>query len=239
MNQSRTSRAAGETLAADSKSAAESPLNITACNIHCRCFCSMLLDPGVSIDQNGIYCYAEGFGVAPGTDSGLSPGLQASPSIKQQTTVLGLSGVDMRNSPTLTDVTSAHDCRTYEGSMQSFQTCFPAPFNICQGLLREPLESVVAAGSASSSAPASRYQQATLQSCFRCYDHGCKGRKFSSIENYRRHVREKSMTRRYTCILCYKSFTRYSNLMIHTSQKKCTALRTAAYNEQGMLGGIV
>jgi hypothetical protein len=239
MNQGRNNRAAGKMMAADSNSAAEPRLNIAACNTHCHYFCSMLLQPGVSIDPNGIHCYAEEFGVASGIESQLPPGLQASPSIEQQSAVLGLSGVDTRNSPPLTDVTSAHNCGTSEGSMHAFQNCFPAPLNICQGLLREPWEGVVTAGSALSNAPASRNQQATLQSCFRCYDHGCKGRKFSSIENYRRHVREKSMTRRYSCIHCYKSFTRYSNLMIHTSQKKCTALRTAACSEQGMLGGIV
>ena len=58
-----------------------------------------------------------------------------------------------------------------------------------------------------------------------CYDHGCNGRRFSSFENYRRHVREKDPERTVTCLLCDAKFTRKSNLMQHISQSRCRALR--------------
>lgn len=59
-----------------------------------------------------------------------------------------------------------------------------------------------------------------------CYEHGCNGRRFSSFENYRRHVREKDPERTVTCLLCDAKFTRKSNLMQHISQSRCRALRT-------------
>lgn len=60
---------------------------------------------------------------------------------------------------------------------------------------------------------------------FRCREHGCDGRTFSSVENYKRHIREKRRDRRYTCEYCYLSFTRQSNLNQHHSLLRCKFLQ--------------
>lgn len=63
-----------------------------------------------------------------------------------------------------------------------------------------------------------------------CYEHGCNGRRFSSFENYRRHMREKQPDKAVTCIFCNTTFTRRSNLMQHLSRMRCRALREAWRN---------
>ena len=54
---------------------------------------------------------------------------------------------------------------------------------------------------------------------FRCFEHGCGGRSFSNIENYRRHIREKTTNIR--CPFCEVSFTRKSNRDAHLSSGRC------------------
>lgn len=66
-----------------------------------------------------------------------------------------------------------------------------------------------------------KWQQMSLQ----CYDHGCNGRAFSCLENFRRHIREQSGSGRVACAFCLKLFTRKSNRSKHIREGKCKALR--------------
>ncbi|KAF2723502.1 hypothetical protein K431DRAFT_344724 [Polychaeton citri CBS 116435] len=58
----------------------------------------------------------------------------------------------------------------------------------------------------------------------RCYEHGCGGRAFSCMENYRRHVRERSGLSNAQCPYCNSSFSRKSNLNMHLSCGRCRVL---------------
>lgn len=56
---------------------------------------------------------------------------------------------------------------------------------------------------------------------YRCYQHGCGGRRFSSSENYRRHMRERSRSDATTCPFCFTLFTRKSNRDNHVRKRRC------------------
>jgi hypothetical protein len=56
---------------------------------------------------------------------------------------------------------------------------------------------------------------------YRCYQHGCEGRRFSSSENYRRHIRERNKSDRTTCPFCAAVFTRKSNKDTHLRKGRC------------------
>jgi hypothetical protein len=56
---------------------------------------------------------------------------------------------------------------------------------------------------------------------YRCYQHGCEGRRFSSSENYRRHIRERNKSDRTACPLCAAVFTRKSNKDTHLRKGRC------------------
>jgi hypothetical protein len=56
---------------------------------------------------------------------------------------------------------------------------------------------------------------------YRCYQHGCEGRRFSSSENYRRHIRERNKLDRTTCPFCAAVFTRKSNKNTHLRKGRC------------------
>lgn len=58
---------------------------------------------------------------------------------------------------------------------------------------------------------------------FRCWDHGCGGIQFSTLSNYRRHCREKSMPVDETalCPLCGKSFKRTAARDAHLARQRC------------------
>lgn len=56
---------------------------------------------------------------------------------------------------------------------------------------------------------------------YRCYKHGCGGRRFSSSENYRRHMRERSRSDATTCPFCSTLFTRKSNRDNHVRKRRC------------------
>jgi hypothetical protein len=58
---------------------------------------------------------------------------------------------------------------------------------------------------------------------YRCYQHGCEGRQFSSAENYRRHIRERNQSNRTTCPFCAAVFTRKSNRDTHVREGRCKA----------------
>nr|POE72339.1 hypothetical protein CFP56_12213 [Quercus suber] len=69
-----------------------------------------------------------------------------------------------------------------------------------------------------------------------CFEHGCNGRRFSSVENYRRHMREKNVQRFLRCAFCNTSFTRNSNLMQHLRQGKCQEARQICNDLTDMSG---
>ena len=55
-----------------------------------------------------------------------------------------------------------------------------------------------------------RSSQPTIPGCeIRCYEHDCTGRRFSSLGNYWRHLREKNqLARKFPCRIYGKAFTR-------------------------------
>lgn len=63
--------------------------------------------------------------------------------------------------------------------------------------------------------------QATLLEV-RCWDHGCEGRKFSSLGNYRRHLREKNgQAKVHPCPDCGRVFTRSTARNFHRESGTC------------------
>lgn len=72
---------------------------------------------------------------------------------------------------------------------------------------------------APASAPASAWPQD-----LRCFDHGCDGRRFSSIGNLVRHQKEQRRglsARRYECPYCDQTFTRSTARNVHLSRGRC------------------
>lgn len=59
---------------------------------------------------------------------------------------------------------------------------------------------------------------------YRCYQRGCEGRRFSSSENYRRHIRERNGSDRTTCPFCSADFTRKSNKDAHVRKGRCKGI---------------
>jgi uncharacterized Zn-finger protein len=57
-----------------------------------------------------------------------------------------------------------------------------------------------------------------------CYQHGCEGRRFSSSENYRRHMRERNRSDVITCPFCATLFMRKSNRDSHVRKGRCKCL---------------
>ncbi|KAJ5220195.1 hypothetical protein N7468_009399 [Penicillium chermesinum] len=56
----------------------------------------------------------------------------------------------------------------------------------------------------------------------RCWEHGCEGRKFSSLGNYRRHLREKNgQAKGYPCPDCGRVFTRSTARNYHKNSGTC------------------
>ncbi|SPJ70621.1 uncharacterized protein FTOL_00349 [Fusarium torulosum] len=63
----------------------------------------------------------------------------------------------------------------------------------------------------------------------RCFDHGCDGRRFSSIGNLVRHQKEQSRglsARRYKCPYCDQTFTRSTARNVHLSRGRCGGVNT-------------
>ncbi|KAF4995726.1 hypothetical protein FGRMN_4933 [Fusarium graminum] len=61
----------------------------------------------------------------------------------------------------------------------------------------------------------------------RCFDHGCDGRRFSSIGNLVRHQKEQSRglsARRYECPYCNQTFTRSTARNVHLSRGRCSGV---------------
>jgi hypothetical protein len=63
----------------------------------------------------------------------------------------------------------------------------------------------------------------TQKTTFQCWDHGCDGRKFSSLSNYRRHCRERIVTSEamICCPYCGQRFTRTSGRDAHIERGRC------------------
>lgn len=58
----------------------------------------------------------------------------------------------------------------------------------------------------------------------RCFDHGCDGRRFSSVGNLVRHRKEKDgLSRKFHCTWCGMSFTRSTARKQHQDLSKCPA----------------
>jgi hypothetical protein len=56
----------------------------------------------------------------------------------------------------------------------------------------------------------------------RCWQHGCGGRSFSSLSNYRRHCKEKDGQRaKAICPRCGRKFSRTAARELHFSQNRC------------------
>jgi hypothetical protein len=68
----------------------------------------------------------------------------------------------------------------------------------------------------------SAQDMATRPTLIRCWLHGCKGRSFTHLSNYRRHCRENlRQEARFSCLICGKRFTRKAAWKIHTDQQQC------------------
>jgi hypothetical protein len=64
-----------------------------------------------------------------------------------------------------------------------------------------------------------------------CWQHGCKGRKFTTLSNYRRHCKERSWGyARPQCPLCGQQFLREAARNAHYNQQRC---RVAGINANG------
>ena len=63
-----------------------------------------------------------------------------------------------------------------------------------------------------------------------CFDHGCNGRTFSCLENYKRHLRERERRTHVICGFCHTSFSRKSNRDQHIVMGRCKASRVYSLN---------
>lgn len=62
----------------------------------------------------------------------------------------------------------------------------------------------------------------TTEPAIRCWEHGCEGRKFSSVGNYRRHLREKNgQAKLHPCPDCGRVFTRSTARNFHRESGTC------------------
>jgi hypothetical protein len=74
----------------------------------------------------------------------------------------------------------------------------------------------------SSSVKAIEHTKSIANIDFRCFQHGCAGRTFSSSANFWRHMKEKNgHGKRYVCEYCGRSFTRSTAKSIHARGQRC------------------
>lgn len=76
------------------------------------------------------------------------------------------------------------------------------------------------------SLPCQALQAQSLPPCkasvYYCWSHGCDGRSFSSLANYRRHIREKSgIHSKVACPQCGQQFVRISARDQHLAKRRC------------------
>ena len=68
-----------------------------------------------------------------------------------------------------------------------------------------------------------------------CFQHGCGGRRFSSLGNYVRHIREKSgSAKRFVCKTCGQNFTRSTAKNKHVREARCRFQSFSWANLNGM-----
>ena len=59
-----------------------------------------------------------------------------------------------------------------------------------------------------------------------CWQHGCRGRSFTSFSNYRRHLKEKEgKTKKAICSRCGQQFARASGRNVHYAGRKCKVIQ--------------
>ncbi|KAF2259140.1 hypothetical protein CC78DRAFT_586298 [Lojkania enalia] len=56
---------------------------------------------------------------------------------------------------------------------------------------------------------------------FQCWQHGCNGRKFSTLKNLLRHKKEKASGAKIKCLICGQQFTRRSARTSHIKKNIC------------------
>ncbi|KAL4880712.1 hypothetical protein BJY04DRAFT_218869 [Aspergillus karnatakaensis] len=75
--------------------------------------------------------------------------------------------------------------------------------------------------------------EVTLPLEIRCYEHGCAGRRFSSLGNYRRHIREKNgVAQVHPCPDCGRVFTRSTARNFHRESGTCGLSRSLVLQMQ-------
>ena len=95
--------------------------------------------------------------------------------------------------------------------------------NIATDMDRSPLTSVRSDSlERNSQAATPTPDAATKTTLIRCWLHGCNGRSFTHLSNYRRHCREKSRQEAgFSCLVCGKRFTRKAAWKTHVDQQRC------------------
>ncbi|CZT19090.1 uncharacterized protein RCC_04936 [Ramularia collo-cygni] len=71
-----------------------------------------------------------------------------------------------------------------------------------------------------------RSEDSSQDSRPRCFEHGCNGRSFSNMDNYKRHMREQRSQTSIQCPFCNKEFSRKSNMDTHVAKKRCKVVNT-------------
>lgn len=75
-------------------------------------------------------------------------------------------------------------------------------------------------------------QSSTDSGAVQCWQHGCDGRFFASVSNYRRHCKEKDgSSARASCPRCLQSFSRTAARDVHYTQGRC---KTVAFDASGV-----
>jgi hypothetical protein len=69
--------------------------------------------------------------------------------------------------------------------------------------------------------------QPTPMGSYKCWQHGCAGRSFSSLSNYRRHLRERTAPRP-KCPICGRKFVRTAAKNEHVREGRCTIIQLDA-----------
>lgn len=117
---------------------------------------------------------------------------------------------------------------THSSSPWSPQKRSGGPIIYSDAPIREPPNSATeftpsAHGLQSGATRPPQYESAKAKQMeIRCWEHGCEGRKFSSLGNYRRHLREKNgQAKVYPCPECGRVFTRSTARNYHKESGTC------------------
>ncbi|KAL4971553.1 hypothetical protein BDW66DRAFT_163607 [Aspergillus desertorum] len=103
------------------------------------------------------------------------------------------------------------------------------------GIIRQPLASPGQARNPSRRRATFTGSIADPDPNIRCWDHGCEGRKFSSLGNYRRHLREKNgQAKVHPCPDCGRVFTRSTARNFHRQSGTCGLSPSQLMLQMGM-----